>query len=155
MKHVFIATLTVCVLGVYTDAHAQSFHPIEIPPVSGYLHLPLASVLDVSPDGSRVAGAIIENGVIYDCFGRCTLPFVWTASGGTDIQSFLRPIDLYKTEYGTASLPVEEVVSVTAEAALMNGSGGYFNEPFVFAVGGNRLLREVNRASPALLGVAM
>jgi uncharacterized membrane protein len=102
-----------------------------------------------------VAGAIIENGVDYGCYGRCTLPFIWTASGGTEVHSLLGQIRLYDTEYGGVSLPVEEVVGVTAEAALMNGSGGYFNEPFLFVNNAHTLLREVNQESPALHGAAI
>jgi hypothetical protein len=121
----FLIALTVGAGGV---ALAQSFHPIEIPPVPFRLHSPVARVLDISPDGSRVAGAVVEHGVNDDCFGQCTRPFIWTLSGGIDIQSFLKPIELFKTEYRAVTLPVEEVVGVTTDAALTNGYGGYWRE---------------------------
>src|SRR5688572_11954797 len=89
--------LIALLVGPNGHAHAQSFHPIEIPIVPFRLHSPVATVLDVSPDGSRLAGAIIQHGVIVDCFGlRCTTPFTWTVSGGVDIAGVHRPVEFYQ-----------------------------------------------------------
>jgi hypothetical protein len=134
---------------------AQSFHPIDIPPVSYSLHRPVAIVRDISPDGLRVAGAISENGVDYECYGRCTLPFIWSLRDGAEVNSLLGPVQLYATEFGPVTLPVEEIVSVTSNAALANGFGGYFAEPFLIRGNGPSLIREINSQSLALFGMGM
>lgn len=153
LSHAAVAFLAAIIAARFSSG--QSFYAIEIPSSPFHFHRPVASVLDVSPDGSRVVGAITQNGVDYDCYGRCTVPFIWTVGRGTEFEHLLGRIQLLKTEYGTTSLPIEEVVGVTDEAALTNGFGGYYSEPSLFADGHHNLLREVGAESQALLGTAM
>ena len=140
-------------VGAAKCASAQSFHPIEIPPLPFSLSSPVASVLDVSPDGSRVAGAIIQHGVDIDCAGlKCTTPFTWSATGGMDIEGFQESVQLYETQYGPYLEHAEEIVGVTRDFALANGSQA---EPILFNSNGHRLLREVNGERSAMIATAL
>jgi probable HAF family extracellular repeat protein len=152
VKRVIASVLIAFIAAGCSNAYAQSFHPIVIPPVSFNLHSPVASVLDVSPDGSRVAGAIIQHGVIFDCAAlRCTTPFTWTVSGGVDISAQHEPVELYKTPYGSVSVWAEEVVAVTKDVALANGSRGVHNETIIFNSDGHHRLREIMPGGSASL----
>jgi uncharacterized membrane protein len=130
------------------SAFAQSFTPIVIPPVPYYLANPVASVFDISPDGTRVGGAILQHGVAVDCSGvRCTTPFVWSRSGGMDIESVSGNVHLFDTQYGPISTFADGIVGITKDFSV---GQGWRDEPILFTPTGGIPLRDASTATTLL-----